>query len=292
MSRLLFTNCRILLEAELIEQAFLFINNGKIESFGKMSELPTFHSPLQVLELSQEHTIVPGFIDVHIHGAGGADTMDSTPDALTTMASVLPSEGTTAFLATTITQEKQKINQALQNVALYREQHNTPGKAEVIGVHLEGPFINEKRAGAQPPSDIIHPDVLLFQEWQLISGGAIKLVTLAPEKEKGLELVKYLSETGVIASIGHSDATYYEVEEAVQAGASQVTHLFNGMRGLHHREPGVAGAALLLDELKVEMIADGIHVRPEMIKLALQAKGMDGMLLITDSMRAKCLKNG
>jgi N-acetylglucosamine-6-phosphate deacetylase len=195
-------------------------------------------------------------------------------------------------LATTITQKHENIEKALANAADYCGMDNEPGKAEVLGVHLEGPFINVKRAGAQPKEYIIDPDIELFQHWQQLAAGKIKLVTVAPELENGTDFVRYLNENGVIASIGHSDAIYEEVETAVKAGAKQVTHLFNGMRGLHHREPGVAGSALLFKELMVELIADGIHVRPEIIKLVIDSKGADGMILITDAMRAKCLKSG
>ncbi|OUM93251.1 N-acetylglucosamine-6-phosphate deacetylase, partial [Caldibacillus debilis] len=201
-------------------------------------------------------------------------------------------EGTTAFLATTITQSPQAIEKALANAASYIKEQNAPGKAEVVGIHLEGPFINAKRKGAQPEEYILEPDVETFQKWQNLAEGHIRLVTMAPECPNGLELVHYLSKNRCIASIGHSDADYADVKAAVEAGATHVTHLFNGMKGIHHREPGTAGAALLFDELTVELIADGIHVRPEMFRLILQAKGLDRVVLITDAMRAKCLKNG
>ncbi|MBT2689083.1 N-acetylglucosamine-6-phosphate deacetylase [Bacillus sp. ISL-47] len=292
MSRLLIKNAKIIREHDLLTNGFIFIENEKILKVGSMDEITAIDQDTEIMELSPEQTISPGFIDVHIHGAGGADTMDATQEALNTMASVLPAEGTTSFLATTITQEKEKIEAALSNAALYQNEQNTPGKAEIIGIHLEGPFINEKRGGAQPRNHILEPDIELFKRWQEAANQTIKLITLAPEKANGYEFIRFLRENGVVASIGHSDAVFTEMEEAVKAGATHVTHLFNGMRGLHHREPGVAGAALLFKELIVEMIADGIHVRPEMIKLALNAKGQDGMILITDSMRAKCLKNG
>lgn len=292
MNRLLLKNAKIMLENEILPSGYLYIEEEKIQDVGPINNLPSFDGNIEVIELCNEDTIVPGFIDVHIHGAGGADTMDANLEALTTIATVLPAEGTTSFLATTITQEKDQIKKALKNVAVYCQHLNKAGKAEILGIHLEGPFINSKRAGAQPENHIIAPDLELFKEWQKDSNQLIKLVTLAPEVENGLELIRYLSATGVIASIGHSDATYEEVKEAVHAGATHVTHLFNGMRGIHHREPGVAGAALLFKELMIEIIADGIHVCPEMIKLSLQAKGTDGMILITDSIRAKCMKNG
>ncbi|MEH7440705.1 N-acetylglucosamine-6-phosphate deacetylase [Bacillus sp. JJ1122] len=292
MKDLLLLNARVLTEEGLIDKGFIYIKAGKIAETGESSDLPAEYRHAEVLELPENSTVVPGFIDVHIHGAGGADTMDATTEALNTMASILPQEGTTSLLATTITQDQDEILKALRNAADYISNHNHSGKAEVIGVHLEGPFINETRKGAQPADHIIAPDVELFAKMQEAAGNHIRLVTLAPEKENGYEFITYLAENGVIASIGHSDATYDQMAEAVNAGATHVTHLFNGMRGMHHRDPGVAGAALLFNELKIEMIADGIHVVPEMIDLSLRAKGTDGVILITDSMRAKCLKNG
>ncbi|CAM3922244.1 N-acetylglucosamine-6-phosphate deacetylase [Mesobacillus thioparans] len=292
MKDLLLLNARVLTKEGLIDKGFIYSKNGKITETGQASALPAEYRHAEVIELPENSTIVPGFIDVHIHGAGGADTMDATTEALNTMASILPQEGTTSFLATTITQDQDEILEALRNAADYISNHNHSGKAEVIGVHLEGPFINEARKGAQPADHIIDPDVELFAKMQEAAGSHIRLVTLAPEKENGYEFIAYLSKNSVIASIGHSDATYDQMAKAVKAGATHVTHLYNGMRGMHHRDPGVAGAALLFDELKIEIIADGIHVVPEMIDLSLRAKGTDGVILITDSMRAKCLKNG
>lgn len=289
MSSLLLKNSRVLTEDGIIDKGYILVEDGKIKSFGPAADELGGQSADKTIELDAGATLAPGFIDLHIHGAGGADTMDSTPEALQTIARTLPAEGTTSFLATTITQERSLIEKALANAAAYKPEGT---EAEMLGIHLEGPFINEKRKGAQPLEHILKSDVELFKAWQEKSGQLIRLVTLAPELEGGKELVRHLAETGVIASIGHSDADYEEVSEAVEAGATHVTHLFNGMKGLHHREPGTAGAALLFKELIVEMIADGVHVRPEMIKLALNSKGMDGMVLITDSMRAKCLKNG
>lgn len=290
MNDLLLVNARILTEVGMIEKGYIYIKDGKIAQTGLASSLP--HYQAEVIKLPEDSTVVPGFIDVHIHGAGGADTMDATTESLSTMSSILPEEGTTSFLATTITQDQKAIMKALENAADYISHHNNPGKAEVLGLHLEGPFINESRKGAQPAEHIITPNIELFARMQEASGNNIKLVTLAPEKENGCELIAYLAENEVIASVGHSDATYGQMAEAVEAGATHVTHLFNGMRGMHHRDPGVAGAALLFDELKIEMIADGIHVVPEMLDLSIRAKGTDGVILITDSMRAKCLKNG
>ncbi|WP_053369018.1 N-acetylglucosamine-6-phosphate deacetylase [Bacillus sp. FJAT-27245] len=292
MATLLKIKGRIVFENEVKTNQYVYIENGKIAAAGPLSEADGKYQDAEVFEFGESATVVPGFIDLHIHGAAGADTMDGTHEALRKIAGALPAEGTTAFLATTITQEHGNIEQALRNAASYCENDNVPGRAEMAGVHLEGPFINAKRAGAQPREYIINPDIDLFKQWQTTAAGLIKLVTTAPELENGTEFIEYLASTGVIASIGHTDAGYEEVEKAVQAGARHVTHLYNGMRGMHHREPGTAGAALLFKELLVEMIVDGIHIAPEMVKLSVAAKGPDGMVLVTDSMRAKCLNAG
>ncbi|WP_026676680.1 N-acetylglucosamine-6-phosphate deacetylase [Fictibacillus gelatini] len=291
MKSILLLNGRIYAENDVFVNGYLIINEEKIIEIGKKPEHLNV-AEYDVIQLPEDSIVIPGMIDMHIHGAAGADTMDATTDALQTMAKVLPQEGTTSFLATTMTQEKGEIEKALQNAAKYINEHTAPGEAEVIGIHLEGPFLSPKRAGAQPPGQIIHPDVELFKKWQSLSDNHIKLVTLAPEEEGGLELTSYLKETGVIASIGHSDATYEEVVQGIEAGITHATHLYNGMKGVHHREPGVLGGVLMHDEITSEIIADGIHSRPEMVKFAYRNKGSEKMVLITDAMRAKCMGNG
>ncbi|MGM9926654.1 MAG: N-acetylglucosamine-6-phosphate deacetylase [Bacillus sp. (in: firmicutes)] len=292
-SKLLLKNVDIYTENEIITNGYVLLIDDKISEIGAIDSLPN-HSFEQADMISFEKgtKLIPGFIDVHIHGAGGADTMDGTPEALQTMAKTLPQEGTTSFLATTMTQSQDNIVQALRNAALYQKTRNGRGEAEIIGIHLEGPFINPSKKGAQPEEFILEPSIEIFKKWQTEAAGTIKLVTIAPEMPNGMDLIKYLSQHNVTASIGHTDATFLQMKEAVASGATQVTHLYNGMRGLHHREPGTVGAALLFDELKVELIADGMHICPEMIQLAINAKGPDGTLLITDAMRAKCLQNG
>ncbi|MDN3018855.1 N-acetylglucosamine-6-phosphate deacetylase [Paenibacillus sp. BSR1-1] len=291
LNHILLKGIRVYSDDQIIEDGYIKIENEKIIELGTLSEL-TNEDNYQIIELLGHFKAVPGFIDVHIHGVAGADTMDATSEALDTMVRALPQEGTTSFLATTMTQEGKQIEQALINAGNYIKNQYPQGTAEILGIHLEGPFVNAKMAGAQPIQHIVDPDLDLFKEWQRLSNRSIKLVTLAPEQPGGLEMIRYLKENGVIASLGHTNATYEQVEDAIVAGANHVTHLFNQMRGLHHREPGVVGAAFLHDELKAEIIVDGVHVRPEMVHLAYKQKRSDGLLLITDSMRAKCLKNG
>lgn len=291
MKRWLLKNATIYAETGKIGQGYVLTEGDKVIEVGPMSSCPTFIEA-EVVELHPSFTVIPGFIDIHIHGAAGADVMDATNEALRTMAEALPKEGTTSFLATTMTAPIDHIERAVENVAQYIHRNNLPGKAEVLGIHLEGPFISPKRAGAQHPNNIIEPNIELFQKWQNIANGHIRLVTLAPEENNGLALTAYLKKTGVIASIGHSDAVYEQVKAAIDAGVKHATHLFNGMRGVHHREPGVAGAVLMHDEVVCELIADGIHVAPEMVRFAYKMKGCEGLILITDAMRAKCLGAG
>ncbi|WP_042464154.1 N-acetylglucosamine-6-phosphate deacetylase [Neobacillus dielmonensis] len=288
---ILLKGIQIYSEDKWINNGYLKIKNQKIVELGAMETLSS-QEEFEVIDLPLGYKAIPGFIDVHIHGANGADTMDATQEALDIMSHALPGEGTTSFLATTITQEESQIEAALNNAGKYINKYQSPGKAEILGIHLEGPFVNKTKAGAQPIQHIIDPNLELFKKWEEVSADTIKLVTLAPELPNGIELVKYLKEKGIIASIGHTDATYEEVIEAIEAGVNHVTHLYNQMRGLHHREPGVVGAAFLKDELKAELIVDGVHVHPDMVKLAYKQKGKKGIILITDAMRAKCLKNG
>jgi N-acetylglucosamine-6-phosphate deacetylase len=284
------TNLTIYAQDGIIEKGFIEIDGDKIKRVAPMADFQASDKD-EVINFDESYSLIPGMIDLHIHGASGADVMDATPDALETMVTTLPKEGTTSFLATTMTKSKQDIEQAIGNIADFIPKQNT-GHAEILGAHLEGPFLSPKRAGAQHPDNIINPDVELFKQWQTLSGNNIRLVTLAPEEPGGLELTAHLKNTGVVASIGHSDAVYDEVEEAIEAGVSHATHLFNGMRGIHHREPGVAGAVLLHDEVKCEMIVDGIHIAPKMVSFAYKVKGSEGSILVTDAMRAKCLGAG
>ncbi|SDZ11879.1 N-acetylglucosamine-6-phosphate deacetylase [Evansella caseinilytica] len=288
----MFKNAVLFAEEGWIEEPFVEIEGKRIKSYGKINdlEMERRHSA-ECYEYDERVYIVPGFIDIHIHGAGNGDAMDGTDEALQLIQSTLPAEGTTAFLATTITQSVAQKRTALSKIKEVMSRQSKAG-AQIVGVHLEGPFISAKRAGAQPLQHIRKPKLSLFHEFQEAAADAIKLVTLAPEEENGLELVRELKKTGVVASIGHSDATYEQVVEALKAGVTHATHLFNGMRGIHHRDIGVAGGVLLHKELTAELIVDGIHVSPAMVRLVYQTKGADGIIIITDSLRAKGLTDG
>ncbi|MBQ2248546.1 MAG: N-acetylglucosamine-6-phosphate deacetylase [Clostridia bacterium] len=243
-----------------------------------------------VIELPEDAIVLPGFIDGHIHGAGGADTMDGSVESLACIAKTVAEEGTTSFLATTMTQSPEAIKAALHAVKIYRE-----GKQEgarLLGVHLEGPFISPEHKGAQPLSYVQSPDVGVFDEYNAASGNCIRTVTLAPEREGARELIAHLVRLGILPSIGHTGATYADIEGAVRLGARCVTHTYNAQSALHHREIGTVGSALLLDDLACELIADTVHVSPPAMRLLVKCKPHGKLILVTDAMRAKGLCDG
>lgn len=292
MRRMLIRGGNIFTGGQLLRSGYILVENGIIVEISENEVLSLNELELETIDLDNDFSVLPGMIDLHIHGAMGSDVMDGTINALNKISKALVREGTTSFLATTLTESNEEIKKALSNVATYIDHHQSSGGAEILGAHLEGPFLSVKCRGAQSEKYIQEPSIDKFNEYQSLANGHIKLVTLAPEIPGGLELTKYLTENGIVASIGHSNASYEEVRMAIGAGARHITHLFNGMRGIHHRDPGVTGAGLIHTELLCEIIADGIHVHPSMVKLAYDQKGDEGLVLVTDSMRAKCLGNG
>ena len=243
------------------------------------------------IALPKNAIVLPGFIDQHIHGAGGSDGMDGTIEDIKTIAETVAKEGTTSFLVTTMTQSKENITKAMQAVKAYRENAPETG-ARVVGIHLEGPYIAASHKGAQPLEYVVASNVEEFDAYNEASGNAIKIVSLAPEVEGADEFIKYLSKKGVVASIGHSAAKYDDVAKAVASGAKNVTHTYNAQTALHHREIGVVGSAMLLDDLNCELIADGIHVSVPAMRLLVKNKPLDKLTLITDAMRAKGIPDG
>lgn len=234
--------------------------------------------------------ILPGLIDVHVHGGGGFHMMGATYEQVDGMSRFHARHGTTAFLATTATDTNERLRRALRNAAAAIRQ-GVSGAA-LIGVHLEGPYLNVKRCGAQDPETIRLPDPEEMEQFLADAEGTIRLVTLAPEMAGGLELARRLAERGITVSLGHSDATYEETREAVRAGATHTTHHFNGMRPLHHREPGLSGAGMALPELTTELIADGIHVHPAVAGLLFEVKGAGKLCAITDAVGCAGLPDG
>lgn len=264
----------------------LVIKEGKIKAI-----LTSGHLDIDDEEVidARGQSVIPGFIDSHIHGANGYDTMDEDPEAILEIAKHLVSEGTTSFLATTMTESIHAIETALAHA----KDTNTPvGTAELLGIHLEGPFVNVVKKGAQPEQHIIKPDLDLFKRWQTLSGNKIKTVTMAPEEDVDGQFIKAVKDTGINVSMGHTDVSFDEAKQATKYGVNQVTHLCNQMNGIHHRDVGLVGASFLLPHLKLELISDGIHVSDEMLQLIYNNVGSEKLMLITDAMRAKGLEDG
>ncbi|AKG74561.1 N-acetylglucosamine-6-phosphate deacetylase [Salinicoccus halodurans] len=281
--KLLIKNANIVTHECVYAEHWLLIEDGKIHSFGPMEDCPEVENFID----AENKNLLPGAIEMHIHGADGADAMDADMEYVEKISAHLPKTGSTSFLATTMTSTIENIERALMNLADYTYQSG----AEMLGIHQEGPFISKKHPGAQHPDHIVTPDVDLIRHLQDISGNKIRLLTFAPEEDENGSFLEALKELDIIPSAGHTDALYGTLLEAEKNGVSHVTHLYNGMRGLHHREPGVVGFSYMSSAF-IEIISDGIHSRPEMVKLAYDNITSDRMIMITDAMRAQGLPDG
>jgi N-acetylglucosamine-6-phosphate deacetylase len=239
-------------------------------------------------------TLAPAFLDVHIHGAAGHDVMEATPEALNTIGRFLATHGTGSFLATTVTAPMDATLRALSGLAklLGQASSREKGTARPIGIHLEGTFLSHARRGVQPAEHLLAPDIGIFDRFFEAAEGHIRLMTLAPELPGAVELAAHATTRGVRVSLGHSDATAAETRAAIAAGAVSTTHTFNAMRPLDHREPGILGTVLTTDSLFAELICDGIHTAPEMVKLWWRAKGPERAILVTDAMSAAGMPDG
>lgn len=282
-----FKNATVYVDGKGLKKCSVIFSDtiAKIEKFNFASKYA------DEIELPDDAIVLPGFIDEHIHGAGGSDGMDGTVEDIANIAKTVAAEGTTAFLVTTMTQSPENIKKAMRAVKTYRDANSKEG-ARVLGVHLEGPFIAAAHKGAQPLEYVQAPDVQVFDEYNEESGNSIKIVSLAPEVDGAEKLIKHLSKKKIVSSIGHTGAKYADIEKAVAAGARNVTHTYNAQSPLHHREIGTVGSAMLIDELNCELIADTIHVSVPAMKLLVKNKPSDKLTLITDAMRAKGLPDG
>ena len=245
----------------------------------------------QEIFIPEDAIVVPGFIDQHVHGAGGFDFMDGSVQAVETISSTLAQEGTVAFLATTVSASVEKTEKALKSAKEYKALNKNVG-AEVIGVHLEGPFICHKFKGGMNELYIIPPNVEILQGFIDACDDIVKIVTYAPEIDMDGILLKALLEKGIVPSAGHTNATCAQIEEAMSNGLKNITHTYNAMSPLHHREIGVVGSALLFDSLNCELIADEIHVSVPAMQVLIKNKPKDKLILVTDSMRAKGVAEG
>jgi len=261
-----------------------------VDDHGIISAIEAFDAQLHASSIDLGAVnLLPGLIDSHVHGAKGCDVMDASHDSLNTMSRYFASLGVTAFVATTVTAPVAKIRAALQQVAISKRL-GVAG-AEILGAYLEGPYFTEKNRGAHPTNWFRNLSLEELDSWVSYSDNHLITVALAPEKAGALEAIRYLDKQGIKVMLGHTDASYDQVQQAMDAGASGIVHCYNGMRGLHHRDPGVVGAGLVNPNSYVEMIADGHHVHPAAIDVAHRCCG-SRMTLITDSMSATGMPDG
>ncbi|MGL4453896.1 MAG: N-acetylglucosamine-6-phosphate deacetylase [Sarcina sp.] len=279
---MLIKNCTIIY-LDRIEKGSVLVKDGKIAQIN-----PINVTDEEIID-AQGLYLAPGFIDVHIHGAGGHDTMDGTLEAINEIAKVIVQRGTTSFTPTTMTVSSDEIVKSMESIKIAKE-NGTDG-ANVLGAHLEGPFINLSAIGAQNPNFVLEPSVENFKKIVGDYEDAVVSLTLAPEVDGSKELIKYLASKGIVASMGHTKATYEEAMEGIKCGCSHATHLFNAMSGFTHRAPGVVGA-VFDSEITTETISDGIHIAYPSLRVAYKNKGTDKTLLITDAMMACCMPDG
>jgi N-acetylglucosamine-6-phosphate deacetylase len=237
---------------------------------------------------ASDKIVAPGFIDMHIHGCAGFDVTEGKQGYVQEMSKFVAKHGVTSFLPTVVSTTKKTIFRAIENV---REAQKKKG-ANVLGLYLEGPYLNVEKAGAQNPQYIKEPDLTEVNEILDVAGETVKVVALAPEKVNAIEVIKELKKRRIVASAAHTNATYNEMIAAIEAGLSHVTHVFNAMRDFNGQEIGAVGAALLHEELTTELIADGVHVHPSAIKMLVKMKGYDKVVLISDAISATGLSDG
>lgn len=246
---------------------------------------------LPVIELNSDDYIVPGFIDIHIHGSKGADVMDGSIDALDVISKSIYSHGVTSYLATTMTASNQQILKAMDAIKTYNSQNHSHStnrdSAKIAGVHLEGPFISPGKIGAQNPNYLQQAQVDKMANWHNACGNLVKKITIAPEIQNAHKVIDFCNSKDIISSIGHTNCTMAQALQAIDHGCSHATHLFNAMSPIEHRNPGAATALLMSKKVLAELIVDGIHLHPDMVKFTHEIKGSDNIALVTDAMSAQ-----
>ncbi|ABI82716.1 N-acetylglucosamine-6-phosphate deacetylase [Francisella tularensis] len=246
---------------------------------------------LPIIELSGDDYVIPGFIDIHIHGSKGADVMDGDVDALAVISKSLYTQGVTSYLATTMTAANEQILKAMRAIKDYNSQTHLDS-AKIVGVHLEGPFISPGKIGAQNPNYLQEADVTKMASWHNACDSLIKKITIAPEIKNANKVIEFCNSKNIISSIGHTSCTMAQALNAIEQGCTHATHLFNAMSPIEHRNPGAATALLMSKKVLAELIVDGIHLHPDMVKFTYAIKGSDKIALITDAMSAQSASEG
>lgn len=279
-------NGKIILPDEIVENKILLFSKKII---GFYENIPKEYKDVEIIDAKGKY-VSPGLIDIHIHGNVGYDFMNTSLFENSNIEKSIASNGVTGYLMTTMTMSQEKIHSALKSARVNIKNKNKEIiGAKPLGVHLEGPFLNEVYKGAQDSNFIISPSCDFIEDYKDI----IKVITYAPEKDVNLEFAKYISNnTDIVLSMGHTNATYDEALNAFNAGVKHATHLFNAMTGLNHRDPGVVGACLLNDGFKCELIADTIHIHKDLFNLIVKSKKLEDIILVTDAMEAANMSDG
>lgn len=285
VSDLLIRNCRLYNLAAERQPVDITVQKGRISQIGHDLVDPAQHEIFD----AGGRVLIPGLIDVHVHGAGGGDTSDGTAEALRTMSTSLARLGITSFLATAMTR-REEGNRHLEIVGEYAGKDL--GGANLMGLHLEGPFISREKRGGIQLGGIETPSVEVLDELLKTTKGTLKMMTIAPEVDGALDVIRELVNRGIVASFGHSNANYEETEAGLAAGISHVTHIFNTMRPLHHRDPGPVPAIFEQPDVTVQVICDGIHLHRDMVRYIYRQFGGERCICITDGMRTMGLPEG
>ena len=275
-----------------IADAGILMRDGVIELIGPREGM---NLPDGAAEISaKDKSAIPGFVDVHIHGAGGRDVMEATPEALSIVAKTLARHGTTSFVATTVTASAEDICRSAEGIAKYIAMQHEPNepRAEVLGIHFEGPFLNEVRRGVHPAEWLRLPSAELLARFVAAAGGNARILTLAPELLGAMPCIDAAIKAGMVVGIGHTDATYEQARAAIAHGARHAVHVYNAMRPFSHRDSGVIGAILTTPNITAELIADGVHVEEAAMRLLLQAKSADCVILVSDGVSATGMPDG
>jgi N-acetylglucosamine-6-phosphate deacetylase len=292
MSTILLHAARALTPTTEIPDAGILIRDGVIEAVGPRQDMTLPSGATEISAASQ--TAIPGFIDVHIHGAGGHDVMEGTAEAMSTVAKTLARHGTTSFVATTVTASPDDTCRSVEGIAHYITQQFAAlqTKAEVLGIHYEGPFINKARRGVHPAEWVQLPSAELLQRLLQAAAGNARILTIAPELLGAVPCIHAARDAGVVVAMGHTDATYEQARAGIAHGARHAVHVYNAMRPFSHRDSGVIGAVLTSPEVTAELIADGVHVEEAAMRLLLQAKGASCVILISDGLSATGMPDG
>ncbi|OLD61690.1 MAG: N-acetylglucosamine-6-phosphate deacetylase [Acidobacteria bacterium 13_1_40CM_2_60_7] len=292
MTTLLLHAGRAVTPAAEISDAGILIHDGTIEAVGPRQAL---RLPAGAEEIREPEAIaIPGFVDVHIHGAGGSDVMEGTRQAIGTVARTIAEHGTTSFLATTVTASAEDTSRSIEGISHYIEhQHEEDAvRSEVLGIHFEGPFLSPTRRGVHPQEWLQLPSVELLARFLKVARGTARLLTIAPELPGAPSCIEAAHTAGLVVAMGHTDANYEQTRAAIARGVRHAVHVYNAMRPFTHRDPGVIGAVLTSPEVTAELIADGVHVEDGAMRLLLQAKGVERVILVSDGTAATGMPDG